>query len=322
MLPAAQDTGPVDGRAELIEAFRGELHAHCYRMLGSPHDADDAVQETLVRAWRGLARYEDRGGIRPWLYKIATNRCLTMLARRGHREVPADLSVEATQVQPYPDGRLEWARALTPEARVLAREGVELAFVAALRHLTAAQRAVLLLREVLGFSAREVAGLLDTTVPAVNSALQRARARLDGLRPEASQQRTLRLLGDRAVRELAQRYATAWEQGNVDAIVALLAEDARYSMPPLPVVYQGRLSIRAFLVEVTTARRWRFLPASANGQLTFGTYRWDDDRGSWLAAGLDLLAVRGSAVTEVVSFLTADFPSFGLPTEIAGQPAR
>jgi RNA polymerase sigma-70 factor (TIGR02960 family) len=318
LLNAARE-GDADAFGHLISPYRVELQAHCYRMLGSVDDAEDVVQETLVRAWRGLTRFEDRGSIRPWLYKIATNRCLTQIENRGRRALPTDLSpgaplVETAWLQPWPDDRLDPG---SPEARYLARESVEVAFVASLQHLGARQRAVLLLREVLGFSAREVADLLETTVASVNSALQRARKVLDTR--ESSQQATMRSLGDDRVRSLAEQYAAAWERGDVEAIVDLLTEDAKYSMPPLPLWYHGRDAIRAFLLDKPLTTRWRFLPARANGQLAFGTYLWDPRQAVYVPAGLDILELRGDRIAEVVSFLTADFTQFGLPSEIRDE---
>ncbi|MGI8329858.1 sigma-70 family RNA polymerase sigma factor [Actinomadura scrupuli] len=309
----------------LVGPLRDELHAHCYRMLGSDHDAEDAVQETLVRAWRGLERFEDRGSVRPWMYKIATNRCLTLIERRGRRELPTDLSpgaaplAETVWLEPYPDHRLRWTAELSPEARVVALESVELAFVASLQHLSALQRAVLLLRDVHGFAAREVADLLETTVAAVNSALQRARKVLGGLLPEATQQATLDAMGEAARREVTRRYMAAWEAGDIEAIVAMLTGDAKYSMPPLTAWYEGHDGIRVFLAEAVVGRRWRFVPVWANGQLAFGTYLWHEDKAVYVAAGLDLLALRGTEVAEVVSFLDADFSMFGLAAELPAE---
>jgi len=195
----------------------------------------------------------------------------------------------------------------------VAQESLELAFVAALQHLSALQRAVLLLRDVLGYAARETADLLETTVASVNSALQRARKALADLLPETTQRETLEKLGDQAQREIVQRYMTAWKDGDVDSIVAMLAADARYSMPPLAVWYQGHDGIRGFLTDGPLTRRWQFLATRANGHLAFGTYMWDESRAAYLPAGLDLLVLGDSQITEVVAFLDADFSKFGLP---------
>lgn len=324
---ADSNRAAVDPEAfeQLVAPLRFELQAHCYRMLGSVHDAEDAVQESLLRAWRGLARFDDRGTFRAWLYKIATNRCLTMIETRRRRELPMDVGpgaaplVETTWLEPYPDSRLG-SPPMGPDARYEAREGVELAFVAALQHLPGRQRAVLVLRDVLGFSAREVAEILETTVASINSALQRARTTVDRGLPESSQHATMRSVDDDRVRRLAEQYATAWETGDVEAIVAMLSADAKYAMPPLAEWYQGHHDIRAFLVDGPLTSRWRFLPAHANGQLAFGTYMWDDGRAAYVAAGLDLLALRGTEITEVVSFLTPEiFSMFGLPDEIGEE---
>lgn len=280
-------------------------------MLGSLEDAEDVVQDSLVRAWRTIGRLDDRGYVRAWLYKIATNRCLTAIDRRGRRELPYDLAErtpagEISWLEPYPDS--------TPESRYLARESLELAFVAALQHLSAVQRAALILRDVLGFSAAEVADQLDTSTAAVNSALQRARKVIDSSTP--TQQSVLRELGDEATAALTKRWADAWQAADIEAIVAMLAADARYCMPPLPEWYRGRDEIRAFLVRGPLQSRWRFLPTTANGQLAFGTYLWDEEAGHYVPGGLDLLTIREGRVTEIVAFLAADLTRFGLPARV------
>jgi RNA polymerase sigma-70 factor (TIGR02960 family) len=316
-LLAAARSGDAGAFEALVGPHRAELQAHCYRMLGSLHDAEDAVQESLLRAWRAVASLDERGLVRAWLYQIATNRCLTALERRARRELPVDLApgrpvTEVRWLEPYPD--VAPANG-SPESRYLARESVELAFVAALQHLSATGRAVLVLREVLGFSAAEVAGLLDTSTAAVNSALQRARKAIATTRP--SQQTVLRELGDSAVNSIAARWAEAWQQGDIDTIVALLTDDARYSMPPLPEWYYGREAIRTFLLDGPLQSSWRFRLTTANGQLAFGTYLWDDAVGRFGPGGLDVLTISAGRVAEVTAFLVADLTRFGLPAFIA-----
>jgi RNA polymerase sigma-70 factor (TIGR02960 family) len=310
LLDAAR-SGDSDAFERLVGPYRAELVAHCYRMLGSLHDAEDAVQESLVRAWRSLGGLDQRGFVRAWLYKIATNRCLTALERRGRRELPVDVlpgtpSTEISWLEPYPDA--------SPEAQYLERESVELAFVAALQHLSAGQRAALILRDVLRFSAAEVADLLDTSTASVNSALQRARKVVDA--PDVSQQSVLRDLGPDGVDEIVTRWSDAWHAGDVNAIVTMLADDARYSMPPLPEWYDGPDAIRAFLTGGPLLSRWRFLPTTANGQIAFGTYLWDDDADAYLPGGLDVLTIRDGRVAEVTAFLSADLTAFGLPAKL------
>jgi RNA polymerase sigma-70 factor (ECF subfamily) len=305
----------ADDFDQLVAPHRAELLAHCYRMLGSLHDAEDALQDSLMRAWKSLDTFDGRGPIRPWLYRIATNRCLTLIEKRARRELPADLSPgaplsEIAWLEPYPD---DW---LSPQASVEQRESIELAFVAALQHLSGVQRATLVLREVLGFSAAETADLLGTSVAAVNSGLQRARKVLAERTPAVSQQATLRTLPDDTIKNLADRYASAWEAADVDTIVAMLAEDATYSMPPLAAWYRGPQAIREFIVAGPLADRWRFLPARANGQLAFGTYMWDDKLATYVWVSLDVLRLDGDRITEVVSFLGGDPAVHGLPPVI------
>ena len=343
-LIAAARAGDEDAYRRLVEPRHAELHAHCYRMLGSVHDAEDSLQEALLRAWRGLARFEDRSSLRAWLYKISTNTCLDELARRPKRGLPVDFGpaaetgaapgaplAETTWVEPYPDTALESGYA-APEARLEQRESVELAFVAALQHLPALQRAALIMREVLGFSAQEVAVALDTTVPAVNSALQRARKAVDERLPDESQQATLRALGDAGVREIVERYMRALDRGDVDALVAMLAEEASWSMPPMPGWYRGRAAVAAFLAEYPCAERWRHLPASANGQPAVGCYMWDSEREGFFAAVLDVLTLQGVRIVAVTGFVAPwvyrrfgelpglmtpeAFRRFGLPDEL------
>lgn len=307
----AARSGDANAFERLVGPHRSELLAHCYRMLGSRHDAEDALQESLLRAWRNVDTLDERGFVKAWLYKIATNRCLTSIERRQRRELPTAVlsgavETEISWLEPYPD--------ISPEAQYLARENVELAFVAALQRLSAVQRAALILRDVLGFSAAEVAGLLDTSAAAVNSALQRARKVVDS--PAISQQAVLHQLGPDRVDEIVTRWTKAWHTRDIDAIVSMLADDARYSMPPLTQWYHGIADIRAFLLEGPLQSRWRFRPTTANGQLAFGTYLWDEEANAYVPGGLDVLTIRDGRVAEVVAFLSADLTEFGLPAKL------
>jgi RNA polymerase sigma-70 factor, ECF subfamily len=299
----------------LVEPHRAELHAHCYRMLGSVHDADDALQDALLRAWRGLAKFEGRSSLRSWLYRITTNACLDVISRRPRRVLPFDhgpaagpggdlgepLS-ESVWIEPYADDRLEDGRA-APEARYERRESVELAFTAALQHLPGTQRAALILRDVLGFSAREAAEALETTIASVNGALRRARKAVAERVPGESQQATLRALGDDGIRQVVEGYIDAWERGDVDAILAMLADDATFTMPPLPTWYRGRAAIKSFLTRLALQDRWRLLPARANGQLAFGCYAWDEEKDRYTGLSLDVLTLDGARATEITSFV-------------------
>ena len=318
LLQAARD-GNEDAYSRLVDSHRGELHAHCYRMLGSVHDAEDALQEALLRAWRGMARFEGRSSVRSWLYKIATNTCLDAIAKRPKRVLPVDYGpaadphdrpglplAESVWVEPYPDSELGVEDGYAaPEARYEQRESVELAFIAALQHLPANQRAVLILREVLGFSAKEAAEALETTVASVNSALQRARKTLDERLLEQSQQETLRSLGDGRVRELVESYVDAWQREDVDAVVAMLAEDASFSMPPMRTWYAGREGIATWMraSPLSGDWRWRPIPVQANGQPALAYYSWDEREQAYLPFALNVLTFRGKEISDITAFI-------------------
>ena len=360
-LVAAAGAGDEGAFAAIVEPYRGQLHAHCYRMLGSVYDSDDALQETLLRAWRGLSRFQGRSSLRSWLYTIATNVCLTQIGRRSKRVlpleygpatdphvVPVDPVVESVWLEPYPDDAFGLEDGFAaPEARYELRESVELAFIAALQHLAPNQRAVLILREVLGFSARETAEVLETTVASVNSALQRARAAVEERVPERSQQATLRSLGDDQVRELVDRYVDAWERNDVDAFAAMLADDATFAMPPLSNWYRTREGIRIWAGRspLTGEWRWRVVRTRANGQPALGFYAFDDQACGYMPFGLNVLSFRGREIINVVAFLNRStqapereayerfpdqppdprllagtFGRFGLPERLDGAP--
>jgi RNA polymerase sigma-70 factor (ECF subfamily) len=333
LLRAAR-TGDEDAFRRLVEPHRRELHAHCYRMLGSVDDAEDALQETLLHAWRGLSRFAGRSSFRTWLYRITTNACLDAIARRPKRVLPIDYGqpsdphpgpyapiVESVWIEPYPDETADLGdRYVGPEAHYEQRESVELAFVAALQHLPAQQRAVLILREVLGFSAREAADILDSTVASVNSALQRARKAADERLPAESQQATLRSLGDERIQGLVESYMRAWEEGDVDGIVALLTDDATITMPPCPTWFQGRDAVAGFLTAFAFAREGRgvrLVPTGANGQPAFGSYRWEERTGTYEPVSLHVLTLRQARIAEINTFVDPTvFARFGLPQRL------
>ena len=318
--------GDEDSFRALTDPYRRELQIHCYRILGSLHDAEDMVQETMLAAWRGLERYEERDSLRAWLYRIATNRCLNALrdSRRRPREAPGlpfqvpepTRRGEALWLEPYPDRLLEGIEETSPgpDARYETKEAVTLAFVAALQRLPPRQRAVLVLRDVLGFRAAEVAEMLETSEASANSALQRARATLDTRLP-AEGQRPPAPRSPRE-RELAARFADAVEGGDVDGMVSLLTDDALLTMPPLTLEYQGREAIAAFHGHREEARGTplRVVPTRANSQPALGCYTPDADAGIARPAGLMVLTLEGDAVAAITWFAdTAVFRHFGLP---------
>ena len=332
LLRSAQ-AGDEDAFTHLVEPYRAQLRAHCYRMLGSLHDAEDALQETLLRAWRGLARFEGRSSFRSWLYTIATNASLRTIEQRPKRVLPIDYSpaadphgipaealTEPVWLEPYPDIELGLASELLgPDARYEQRESIELAFTAALQHLPPRQRAALILRDVLGFSARETAEALDASPVSVDSALQRAHKAIDERVPTRSQQETVRALGDVELRELVTRFADAWVQHDVDGLVALLADDARMTMPPQPSWYQGRDAVATFLGRFPLApdRRFRLHPISANAHPALAAYIWREETRSFEAESILVLTLRDERIEEITAFRTPDvFPRFGLPEQL------
>jgi RNA polymerase sigma-70 factor (TIGR02960 family) len=297
----------------LVERHRGELYAHCYRMLGSIQDAEDAVQESLLAAWRGLPGFEGRSALRTWLYRVATHCCLRLAARRPRRMLspdhgpacsdPGDLGEPVpgpVWLEPWPDD-LPAGEELDPASAYLRRESVELAFVAALQHLPGTQRAVLLLRDVLGFPAAEVADVLDTTPASVNSAMQRARAGVRERVPPRSQQAELAALGEDDRRTLVDAFLAAWERADVPALLDLLTEDARFTMPPLPAWFDGRENVGRFLAERMFAAPWRLLPIGANAQPALACYQLDGDR--FRLGAMCVLSLRDGRVSWMAGFI-------------------
>jgi RNA polymerase sigma-70 factor, ECF subfamily len=327
---SATRSGEEAAFVELVKRHRRELHVHCYRMSGSLEDAEDLVQETLLRAWRARGDFEGRASFRAWLYRIATNACLDLLARRPPRVLPPDVvgasdpaleppaSTDAPWLEPYPGRLLEALRSEEePGAMVEDRETIELAFLAAIQHLPPRRRAVIILRDVLEFSAKDSASVLSMSVASVNSTLQRARRalgerlaprRVDWERPRHAS------VEERALLRL---YMEAHEGGDVDALAALLREDVRISAPPRPLWYNGREAVLAATRRLAAAGRFRYLATSANGQPAAASYlRAAGDEG-FRAMGIDLLRIEDGLVAEVTVFLRPDlFEAFGLPLSL------
>jgi RNA polymerase sigma-70 factor (TIGR02960 family) len=312
---------------ELTEPYRRELQVHCYRILGSVQDAEDMLQETMLAAWRGLDQFRERSSLRAWLYRIATNRCLNALrdTARRPRETPG-LPFEPPEpthrgeplwLEPYPDTLLEGTvdSAPGPEARYEAKEAIALSFVAGLQHLPPRQRAVLVLRDVLGYRAAEVAEMLDTSEVSVNSALKRARTTLENRLPAGRERAPLP--GSARERDLVERFAEAFAHGDVDRVVALLTDDAWARMPPEPYEYQGHEAIARFLEDRFAARggrRVRLVPTRANTQPALGYYIQDPHAPIARANGLFVLTLEGDRVSAITRFGDgAVFPRFGLP---------
>jgi RNA polymerase sigma-70 factor (ECF subfamily) len=302
--------------AELIEPYRRELHAHCYRMLGSVHDADDALQETMLGAWKGRSGFQGRSSLRTWLYTIATNASLRILQGRQRRELTrisgsggdpreplAEPLAESVWIEPYPDELLRYED----------REAVELAYVAALQLLPPNQRAALILREVLDFSAQETAEILDTSVASVTSALQRARATVKRELPARSQQETLKALGEERSRELVERFVDAWNRADIPGIVAMLAEDASFSMPPVPTWFRGRDDIAVFLNTQFDEGRvlsslWRFEVTTASGQAAMIGHRRNPETGQDEHSTITVITFDGQQIAAVIAFMGQDVP--------------
>jgi RNA polymerase sigma-70 factor (ECF subfamily) len=315
--------------ARLTDPFRAELLAYCYRMLGSIHDAEDQLQETLIRAWRSYGGFEGRASLRTWLYRIATNACLRALENRDRRPLPSGIGAPAEDptaplaaarpeipwLQPIPD-TLVRAEPADPASVVVSRASLRLALIAALQYLPARQRAVLILRDVLAWPAAEVAALLDTTAPAVNSLLQRARERLERVGPVED---GLAEPTEPELRKLLDRWAAAFAAADVDALTALLADDAVYEMPPQPVYFAGRAMIGRFFAThvLRSPGDIVMVPTAANGQPAAVTYRRNAPGAPHHAHSVQVLTVRNGVITHAVSFRDpALLPAFGLPLQL------
>ena len=324
--------GDGDAFRELTEPYRRELQVHCYRMLGSVQDAEDALQDALLDAWRGLAGFEGRASLRTWLYRIATNRCLKALRSASRRpakewDIPGAEPPEPTRLgevvwlEPCPDAVFEGAINVAPgpEARYEQTESISLAFVTALQVLPPRQLAVLILRDVLGFHANEVAGMLDSTVESVNSALKRARASLQRRRPATAGREPPPASGSPSEDAIVARFVSAYEAADLDAVVALLTDDVFMSMPPLPLEYEGRDVVARFCARIFgSGRRFDLVPTRANGQPAFAAYL-SAPAGLRRGTGLIVLTLTGDRICAMSRFDTSVFPWFGLPPSLPSR---
>lgn len=319
-----------DGEAfrELTDPYRRELQVHCYRMLGSLQDAEDLVQDTMLAAWQGLGAFEGRASIRTWLYRIATNRCLNALRSASRRPArtwdipqveppePSRLG-EIVWLEPYPDALLEGASiAFSPEARYQQTEAISLAFVTAIQYLPARQRAVLILRDVLGYEAGEVADMLDATIDAINSALKRARATVRRRLPLKPDREPPPARDSPAERALAARFVGAWESGDVEALVDLFTADVTVSMPPIPLEYHGRDDVARFFGALMRSRSHDLVLTRANGQPAFGAYLRPSAGGIRHGTGLFVLTFTGDQICGLTRFDNSVLRWFGLPQSL------
>lgn len=328
---AAVRSGDQAAFAELVERYRRPLHVHCYRMLGSFDDAEDLVQETMLRAWRGRAAFEGRSSVRTWLYRIATNACLNVLERAPRRvlspevtaparaaQAPATAAPEIRWLQPYPDDLLGPASPpeTEPEAMVISKETIELVYLAAIQHLPPRQRAVLLLRDVLGWSANDTAVLLEMSVASVNSALQRARSTIRAELPSGRLDWGPARQSTEQERAVLQQFMDAFEQANVRALSEMLREDARQTMPPIPLRFDGREAIvahYAFLLGAESPGDFRLLATWANRQPAVAAYLRPPGESEYSLSGLNVLRVEGGMIAEITSFGADLCRGFRLP---------
>jgi RNA polymerase sigma-70 factor, ECF subfamily len=314
------DLSRLDQQAfsELVEPYRRAIQAHCYRMLGSTQEAEELVQETFLRAWLRRETYASRAPLRAWLYKIATNLCLDALERRPKRTlpvayqdvsstdapIPSDIN-EPIWLEPFPD---EWLapEADDPETRYSLRESIRLAFMTSLHQLPPRQRAVLILRDVLDWQAAEVANLLEVSVPAVKSALHRARTTLDARQQTVKQEAVTTLMASETLQEQLERYMRVWESADADGLASLLKEEATFSMPPIPSWYQGRESVRGLVSKTIFGgkpeQRWRLQATRANGERAFGLYHWDGEANLYRAYGIQVVTFSGKEIADITTF--------------------